>query len=176
MPPVIARERRTPSCRSAGNAPSSTEPLASSTRQPLAWPLQDWTWMLSSMPAARRGQSLPASERYGPPDTVVLVGLGNPEMTLPVEHIQNYEISLSGVFRYKTPGPPRSISSRVAWSIWTPWSQDPLGWTRSRRRSRATKTPARSKHSCIPGNEEADWHSVPAPDAFTKLQFREQAS
>lgn len=32
--------------------------------------------------------------------TAVLVGLGNPEMTLPVEHIQNLEINVTGVFRY----------------------------------------------------------------------------
>lgn len=30
----------------------------------------------------------------------VLVGLGNPEMSLPIEHIQNYEINVTGIFRY----------------------------------------------------------------------------
>ncbi|WP_024820645.1 MULTISPECIES: NAD(P)-dependent alcohol dehydrogenase [Micrococcaceae] len=35
-----------------------------------------------------------------PAGYVVLVGLGNPEMTLPVEHIQNYEINVTGIFRY----------------------------------------------------------------------------
>lgn len=35
-----------------------------------------------------------------PAGHVVLVGLGNPEMTLPVEHIQNYEINVTGIFRY----------------------------------------------------------------------------
>jgi L-iditol 2-dehydrogenase len=30
----------------------------------------------------------------------VLVGLGNPEMSLPIEHIQNYEVSVTGIFRY----------------------------------------------------------------------------
>ena len=40
-----------------------------------------------------------------PAGHVVLVGLGNPEMTLPVEHIQNYEITLTGVFRYTNTWP-----------------------------------------------------------------------
>jgi L-iditol 2-dehydrogenase len=35
-----------------------------------------------------------------PAGTAVLVGLGSPEMTLPVEHIQNYEITVTGIFRY----------------------------------------------------------------------------
>ncbi|MCU1566103.1 MAG: sorbitol dehydrogenase [Pseudarthrobacter sp.] len=35
-----------------------------------------------------------------PAGHVVLVGLGNPEMTLPVEHIQNNEINVTGIFRY----------------------------------------------------------------------------
>jgi L-iditol 2-dehydrogenase len=35
-----------------------------------------------------------------PAGHAVLVGLGNPEMTLPVEHIQNYEINVTGIFRY----------------------------------------------------------------------------
>ncbi|NRG43044.1 NAD(P)-dependent alcohol dehydrogenase [Rathayibacter sp. VKM Ac-2835] len=35
-----------------------------------------------------------------PAGTAVLVGLGNPEMTLPIEHIQNLEISVTGIFRY----------------------------------------------------------------------------
>ena len=35
-----------------------------------------------------------------PAGTAVLVGLGHSEMTLPVEHIQNYEISVTGIFRY----------------------------------------------------------------------------
>ncbi len=35
-----------------------------------------------------------------PAGTAVLVGLGNPEMTLPVEDIQNREITVTGIFRY----------------------------------------------------------------------------
>jgi L-iditol 2-dehydrogenase len=35
-----------------------------------------------------------------PAGTAVLVGLGNSEMTLPVEHIQNLEITVTGIFRY----------------------------------------------------------------------------
>ncbi|TFB75396.1 NAD(P)-dependent alcohol dehydrogenase [Cryobacterium glaciale] len=35
-----------------------------------------------------------------PAGTVVLVGLGNPEMILPVSHIQNLEITVTGIFRY----------------------------------------------------------------------------
>ncbi len=35
-----------------------------------------------------------------PAGTAVLVGLGSPEMTLPVEHIQNLEITVTGIFRY----------------------------------------------------------------------------
>lgn len=35
-----------------------------------------------------------------PAGYAVLVGLGNSEMTLPVEHIQNYEINVTGIFRY----------------------------------------------------------------------------
>ena len=35
-----------------------------------------------------------------PAGYAVLVGLGNSEMTLPVEHIQNLEISVTGIFRY----------------------------------------------------------------------------
>jgi L-iditol 2-dehydrogenase len=35
-----------------------------------------------------------------PAGRAVLVGLGSPEMTLPVEHIQNLEITLTGIFRY----------------------------------------------------------------------------
>lgn len=35
-----------------------------------------------------------------PAGTAVLVGLGSAEMTLPVEHIQNLEITVTGVFRY----------------------------------------------------------------------------
>ncbi|MCU1424144.1 MAG: NAD(P)-dependent alcohol dehydrogenase [Microbacteriaceae bacterium] len=36
----------------------------------------------------------------GPAGYAVLVGLGSPTMTLPVEHIQNLEISVTGIFRY----------------------------------------------------------------------------
>ncbi len=36
----------------------------------------------------------------GPAGYAVLVGLGNSEMTLPVEHIQNLEICVTGIFRY----------------------------------------------------------------------------
>ncbi len=36
----------------------------------------------------------------GPAGRAVLVGLGNSEMTLPVEHIQNLEIIVTGIFRY----------------------------------------------------------------------------
>lgn len=36
----------------------------------------------------------------GPAGTAVLVGLGSSEMVLPVEHIQNYEITVTGIFRY----------------------------------------------------------------------------
>lgn len=36
----------------------------------------------------------------GPAGRAVLVGLGNSEMTLPVEHIQNLEIVVTGIFRY----------------------------------------------------------------------------
>lgn len=36
----------------------------------------------------------------GPAGTAVLVGLGATEMVLPVEHIQNREISVTGIFRY----------------------------------------------------------------------------
>lgn len=35
-----------------------------------------------------------------PAGRAVLVGLGSPEMTLPVEHIQNLEITVTGIFRY----------------------------------------------------------------------------
>jgi len=35
-----------------------------------------------------------------PAGTAVLVGLGSAEMTLPIEHIQNIEITVTGVFRY----------------------------------------------------------------------------
>ena len=35
-----------------------------------------------------------------PAGAAVLVGLGSSEMTLPVEHIQNLEITVTGVFRY----------------------------------------------------------------------------
>ncbi|SEN54069.1 NAD(P)-dependent alcohol dehydrogenase [Cryobacterium luteum] len=35
-----------------------------------------------------------------PAGTVVLVGLGIPEMILPVSHIQNLEITVTGIFRY----------------------------------------------------------------------------
>ena len=35
-----------------------------------------------------------------PAGVAVLVGLGNSEMTLPVEHIQNLEITVTGIFRY----------------------------------------------------------------------------
>ena len=35
-----------------------------------------------------------------PAGVAVLVGLGNAEMTLPVEHIQNKEVSVTGIFRY----------------------------------------------------------------------------
>lgn len=36
----------------------------------------------------------------GPSGTVVLVGLGSPDLTLPVDHIQNMELNVTGVFRY----------------------------------------------------------------------------
>ena len=35
-----------------------------------------------------------------PAGAAVLVGLGAPEMTLPIEHIQNLEITVTGIFRY----------------------------------------------------------------------------
>ncbi|MFT4167138.1 MAG: NAD(P)-dependent alcohol dehydrogenase [Microlunatus sp.] len=35
-----------------------------------------------------------------PAGVAVLVGLGSPEMNLPVEHIQNLEITVTGIFRY----------------------------------------------------------------------------
>jgi len=35
-----------------------------------------------------------------PAGTAVLVGLGSSEMNLPVEHIQNLEITVTGIFRY----------------------------------------------------------------------------
>ena len=35
----------------------------------------------------------------------VLVGLGSPTMTLPVEHIQNLEVSVTGIFRYSDTWP-----------------------------------------------------------------------
>lgn len=35
-----------------------------------------------------------------PAGTAVLVGLGNPQMTLPIEHIQNTEVTVTGIFRY----------------------------------------------------------------------------
>lgn len=35
-----------------------------------------------------------------PSGYAVLVGLGNPEMTLPIEHIQNREVWVTGIFRY----------------------------------------------------------------------------
>lgn len=35
-----------------------------------------------------------------PAGTAVLVGLGSSEMTLPIEHIQNLEINVTGIFRY----------------------------------------------------------------------------
>lgn len=36
----------------------------------------------------------------GPAGTAVLVGLGSAEMVLPIEHIQNLEITVTGIFRY----------------------------------------------------------------------------
>ena len=39
-------------------------------------------------------------QAVGPAGYAVLVGLGNPEMNLPVEHIQNFEVSVTGIFRY----------------------------------------------------------------------------
>lgn len=36
----------------------------------------------------------------GPAGTAVLVGLGHSRMELPVEHVQNFEINVTGVFRY----------------------------------------------------------------------------
>lgn len=36
----------------------------------------------------------------GPNGVAVLVGLGHPRMELPIEHIQNLEITVTGVFRY----------------------------------------------------------------------------
>jgi L-iditol 2-dehydrogenase len=35
-----------------------------------------------------------------PAGTAVMVGLGSSEMTLPIEHIQNLEITVTGIFRY----------------------------------------------------------------------------
>jgi L-iditol 2-dehydrogenase len=35
-----------------------------------------------------------------PAGRAVLVGLGSSEMTLPIEHIQNLEITVTGIFRY----------------------------------------------------------------------------
>jgi L-iditol 2-dehydrogenase len=35
-----------------------------------------------------------------PGGAAVLVGLGNPDLTLPVEHIQNLEVCVTGIFRY----------------------------------------------------------------------------
>lgn len=35
-----------------------------------------------------------------PAGVAVLVGLGSPEMNLPIEHIQNLEITVTGIFRY----------------------------------------------------------------------------
>ncbi|MBK0417449.1 NAD(P)-dependent alcohol dehydrogenase [Leucobacter sp. CSA1] len=40
-----------------------------------------------------------------PAGSAVLVGLGNPEMTLPVEDIQNREITVTGIFRYTNTWP-----------------------------------------------------------------------
>jgi hypothetical protein len=40
-----------------------------------------------------------------PGGTAVLVGLGSSEMTLPVEHIQNLEITVTGIFRYTNTWP-----------------------------------------------------------------------
>lgn len=41
----------------------------------------------------------------GPAGAAVLVGLGNSEMTLPVEHIQNLEVTVTGIFRYTNTWP-----------------------------------------------------------------------
>lgn len=53
---------------------------------------------------------VPAAVRSGirsvaPGGSVVLVGLGSPEYALPVEHIQNLEINVTGVFRYANTWP-----------------------------------------------------------------------
>ncbi|MDJ0429086.1 NAD(P)-dependent alcohol dehydrogenase, partial [Rhodococcus fascians] len=40
-----------------------------------------------------------------PAGSVVLVGMGAPEMTLPVQTIQNRELVLTGVFRYANTWP-----------------------------------------------------------------------
>jgi L-iditol 2-dehydrogenase len=41
----------------------------------------------------------------GPAGRVLLVGLGSDEMVLPVSHIQNNEIIVTGVFRYTNTWP-----------------------------------------------------------------------
>ncbi len=41
----------------------------------------------------------------GPAGAAVLVGLGNSEMVLPVEHIQNLEVTVTGIFRYTNTWP-----------------------------------------------------------------------
>ena len=35
-----------------------------------------------------------------PAGTAVIVGVGSSEMNLPIEHIQNLEIAVTGIFRY----------------------------------------------------------------------------
>jgi uncharacterized phosphatase len=74
-----------------------------------------------------------------------------------------------------TPGPLRFISPLVAWWIWIPWSQDALGWTRLRRRLKATRTPVPSNRSCTPGDEEPVGPRGPVPTGLLSCLFREHA-
>ncbi len=62
----------------------------------------------SGVPAAVAA-GLPAVRPGG---SVVLVGMGSDEKTLPVSLLQNREIRLTGTFRYANTGPPR----RSRWS------------------------------------------------------------
>ena len=74
-----------------------------------------------------------------PAGTAVLVGLGSSEMTLPVEHIQNLEITVTGSSATPTPGRPPYTWWPVAQLILIHWSPDDLISNAPTRRWRATR-------------------------------------
>ncbi|GAB3632330.1 hypothetical protein GCM10027421_16830 [Microbacterium shaanxiense] len=82
-----------------------------------------------------------------PGGRAVLVGMGLPELALPITQIQNKELVLTGVFRYANtcppPPPPRSRSWRQGRSTWTAWSPVRSLSIRSRTHSNPRPTPAR---------------------------------